>query len=648
MATNSTHSLIASSGGDYSSVQAWEDDIGVGLGTSTNLVTDDYDHFGYVAAEEFTVSGSAAIVGIAGHTTDTTHRIYLLADKSTRPGGAGTPTDASLFDDTSNPLVYTNGMNYAAFRNTNADSGNDMVVAADKHVVIEGISFKHSRRSIYGGAQQRGLTVRRCYFEYKNICISSPYENFFYFCVFRRNWDGGDFTPSANTSTISTATQYQSNIFNCTFIGYVGSDRSASANNVYALQKTSPAGTNLLVTKNCLFMGYENPIFWNAGHNPPEYCVSEYDSAILSGSNTNITGSDVNVNEIFFKIDGTDSRPNGLFAYDTSGTDLTANTGTVDLYGQTVTSTTVPIGAIKNIPSIPIIREVKYPNQYLGLLGSKKQIYGNYSTKDSAQIGSVIGKDITSTNINTYNFSSIWDLKDVNSSQEVNNWPDALKILSIEYITTATSTTGGVTSYTFSGINCSSVTSQDALIVLYQGEGSSGSATGNIITTITAAGVEMTSVVQSDGSVGTNPGIVGIHYIEGSEVAGNSSVTIVPSTSLATARGSIEVFRLVNGSSLSAFDTDSAQSVNASTISNVVDFSSPKSVLFSSGYFPNGQGHTFTAGITDEYNGVQTTIGSGDGGTNETPTTSSHTVTYTHGGTVNGQGEYLVTAVFKP
>lgn len=432
MATNSTHSLIASTGGDYSSPQAWEDDIGVGLGTSTNLVTDDYDHYGYVAAEEFTVSGSANMISFGGLTTDNTHRVYLKADTASRPGGSGTPTNASLFDHPDVPLVYVDGMSYASFRNTNVDAGNDLIVMGAQYTVIEGLCFKHSRRSIFGAVSgPNGIVVKRCYFEHKNGCISVTQQNNFHYCFFRRRSDFS-YTPSGD-GTIRFSAEQNVYVYNCTFVGYYDTNLTPTPNTTFAIDKGSTFGTSPFI-RNCLFLGYEDPIDLQSDPDAddPQYCVSEYGSTILSASNTNITGASVIPSEILNRLDETDYRPYPLFAYDTSGVDVSADytignitlAGTEDLYGQTVTSTTTPIGAIKIIPEVPLNYPVKYETKYLQFLTKKKYVTGTYDNQDRTRLSKLIGKNITASNIySDIQYSSIWDLKDqYTTKQETGLW----------------------------------------------------------------------------------------------------------------------------------------------------------------------------------------------------------------------------------
>lgn len=89
MATNSTTSTIGAAG-DYTSIASWAADIGTGLGTSTNLVTDDYDHTAEVLAEVVNVNTTVPTL-----TSDATHHLYITAAAA-----------AALMDDDARTLVY--------------------------------------------------------------------------------------------------------------------------------------------------------------------------------------------------------------------------------------------------------------------------------------------------------------------------------------------------------------------------------------------------------------------------------------------------------------------------------------------------------------------------------------------------------------
>lgn len=186
-------------------------------------------------------------------------------------------------------------------------------------------------------------------------------------------------------------------------------------------------------------------------------------------------------------------------------------------------------------------------------------------------------------------------------------------------------------------IDCSTVTSSDLYVVTYQAESEDGSAFTCDINGTTA------SVAISNSNTSGNAR-VGIFYVEGSVVAGDSTTSTSISSSNSNYRGSFQAFRLVNGSGATVADTDVSESSSQNSQTNTVDFSS--GVLFTTGYFSDGQGHSFTGGTSTEYTGVQNGNGSGDGAINTTPTTSSHTVTYTHSEESNTQGDALATAVF--
>jgi len=207
--------------------------------------------------------------------------------------------------------------------------------------------------------------------------------------------------------------------------------------------------------------------------------------------------------------------------------------------------------------------------------------------------------------------------------------------LSISNLANITDT--GSANVSSTSIDCSTVTSSDLYVVTYQAEASSGDTFTCDINGTTA------SVAISNSNTSGNSR-VGIFYVEGSVVAGDSTTSTSISSSNGGFRGSFQAFRLVNGSGATVADTDVSESSGQSSQTNTVNFSS--GMLFTTGFYPNDQGHSFTGGTSTEYDGVQNGNGSGDGAINTTSTTSSHTVTYTHGGSTNTQGEALATAVF--
>mgnify|MGYP003636071932 FL=1 len=162
MATSRTDSLIASTGArDYSTVQAWEDDIGVGLGTSTNLITDDYDHYGWLKAEEF----DEAEITIGGHTCDATHKIYLAADSNgattTASQHSRTKTDAALMDDSSRALVYNTS--YASILCNNGYAYGLNVT--DTYTEVSRLQFKKVAGNLKGVRLAANCVFNRCLLE---------------------------------------------------------------------------------------------------------------------------------------------------------------------------------------------------------------------------------------------------------------------------------------------------------------------------------------------------------------------------------------------------------------------------------------------------------------------------------------------------
>lgn len=163
MATNRTDSLIGT-GGDYTTPQSWEDDIGVGLGTSANLVTDDYDHYGWLTAEQH------AFLTISGHITDASHRIHLAADSNgaTCPASqhGGTKTDAALMDDSSRSMAYNSS--YAALLNS-ATGYVSALTVQDNYVEISRLQIKAvpGNAAALDATGRAGVTLRRCLLEHR-------------------------------------------------------------------------------------------------------------------------------------------------------------------------------------------------------------------------------------------------------------------------------------------------------------------------------------------------------------------------------------------------------------------------------------------------------------------------------------------------
>ena len=215
--------------------------------------------------------------------------------------------------------------------------------------------------------------------------------------------------------------------------------------------------------------------------------------------------------------------------------------------------------------------------------------------------------------------------------------------------TLSLSLSGSVTSTTTASVSAnldgSSYTSDDLVVILYQGEGAASESNPSTFS-CSVAGTAASEAISNSGS-NDGEGVSGIFYVEGSVVAGNSSATISVTNSSSSFRSSIIVYRLINGSGATVASTDSSSTTSSTAdLTNTVDFSS--GILFSSGYFADGTNHSFTGGISSQNDGIQNSAGSGDGAVNDTPTTSSHTVTYGRGDTGNTQQDVLVTAVFTP
>lgn len=227
------------------------------------------------------------------------------------------------------------------------------------------------------------------------------------------------------------------------------------------------------------------------------------------------------------------------------------------------------------------------------------------------------------------------NLRQFPSTRTIDEFPsggggNALSVLLLSNQSVAT----GVDPDTFT-IDCSTVTNDDALILLYQNEG------GNGVVSITAAGSAMTLDASTNNGTG---GTVSISRVTGSAVAGNNNVAISIDKNAAGFRSSIQAFRLVNGATATLADFAVDNTTGTGSLSVVVDFSD--GILFASGYYSNDISHTFTAGTQTQYIGIQNANGSGDGAINTIPTTANHTVTYTQNGATNTQGDSLAVAVY--
>lgn len=331
MATNSTHSKIkttADGGRDYSTIQSWEDDIGVGLGTSTNLVTDDYDHYGWIHSEEFVEN-----VTIGGHTTDSTHKIYLAADSNggtvTAAGHSHTKTDAALMD-ADRALVYNTS--YASMKRSGAY--NTGLTVSDDYADISRIQFSQPNGNGYGFAYSGSgnLKVERCLFN----CVVRPgaYYDFSadnkslecYACLWVLTGDQS--TAIAYWHPSNTTGRF----YNCTVVNDSGSGLSSTSKQV-RINYSRP------IIKNCaLFGGGEGTEYFISGGGTAwptgnlDYNATDFsDFSSKSGEGSNNVYS-LTMSNQFTALDNTDWRLKTGNNLNTGGTDLT---GTVpkDIFG---------------------------------------------------------------------------------------------------------------------------------------------------------------------------------------------------------------------------------------------------------------------------------------------------------------------------
>lgn len=449
---NTTHSLIASSNGDYSTLQSWEDDIGVGLGTSTDMVTDNYSHYAYIAKE--TIDAGSTTTTISGLTTDALHKLYIRADESTRSGGSGTPEYAALMDD-ANTALYFNS-NYATLKFTGGYSFAFVVNVG--HVEFERLQFELGPTSGCIDFNSDNYIINRCLFPIgegnNNLhTLTNPSNALIKYCVFIHK------TFKASRSFQTSSPDFK--MTNCSF--FQRTDLSTTNLSLFAdLDASSQAYFQnllfLLASDNVSFGFNINTASWNTNFPYPDHIFSN-DSSLQTayGASTfQMTNfvSDRIVFENEVNSTTTDFRFKGPESYLTGkGTSQSVQYGDVDFYGNLVDHNNITPGAIINPYPAVLILPVIYPNNYLRLLGSKKQSYGKYSTKDSSQVGSTIGKEITPTNISEYTHSSVWDLKDVYATASTGTWRDALFPLEREVLLYATfdSTVGDTSVNIYSG-----------------------------------------------------------------------------------------------------------------------------------------------------------------------------------------------------
>lgn len=207
---------------------------------------------------------------------------------------------------------------------------------------------------------------------------------------------------------------------------------------------------------------------------------------------------------------------------------------------------------------------------------------------------------------------------------------------------------GGVTN--LSGINvsgtvdASSLTSNDLLVIAYEGENAGPGDTPNV----TVDGVAPTTAVATAPASGD--ALAGIYYmVPTSGMVGNSAL-LVAQTVGGGRRGSINAFRLVNGATGTLFTTDISQVVSTSPITNTLSGVQTDDVIYSSGHYSSGPGNTFS---TNSGNGTQFLGAQGSGSTGGgdtyvvTGANGTVTITYTASNTLNTEGDAVVSAVFR-
>ena len=214
-------------------------------------------------------------------------------------------------------------------------------------------------------------------------------------------------------------------------------------------------------------------------------------------------------------------------------------------------------------------------------------------------------------------------------------------LTNVDLISVSINATGTVYSTT---VDCSTITADDALIILTQGE-TGGGQNNNSIVSLTVEGVGATLDRSTTNAAGAAH--VSISRIEGSVVAGNASASVTMEYALSLARQSFIFYRLAGGANATIPSSSENETSGQASISTSVT-ANTGNVIFSSGYFSNDQGHSFSInnGTLTETDGVQNGSGSGDG-MFSTDATGNVIITYNRAGTSNTQGDAIVAVVYQ-
>jgi len=193
-------------------------------------------------------------------------------------------------------------------------------------------------------------------------------------------------------------------------------------------------------------------------------------------------------------------------------------------------------------------------------------------------------------------------------------------------------------------VDCSTVTANDALIILTQGE-TGGGQNNNSIVSLTVEGVGATLDRSTTNAAGAAH--VSISRVEGSVVAGNASASVNMEYAISLARQSYIFYRLVGGANATVASSSENETSGQASISTSVT-ANTGNVIFSSGYFSNDQSHSFSInnGTLTETTGVVSGSGSGDG-MFSTDATGNVIVTFNRSGGSNTQGDAIVAVVYQ-
>jgi len=183
---------------------------------------------------------------------------------------------------------------------------------------------------------------------------------------------------------------------------------------------------------------------------------------------------------------------------------------------------------------------------------------------------------------NTTSASDVWSLRDVYKAEAGGNWPEVvLATINITSLgTTVTQSSNDVT-----GIDLSSVSEGDQLILVYGSEGAGD------VTAATLAGTSVTIDLAESG-LSTYPSVAFMSVVADSSIAGSASATLsVTSSQQGSTQYRCAVAVFIISQSVSASATYSS-SEDGTSLSTTIDFST--GVLFTAYYDEDDSAPTLT------------------------------------------------------